>query len=370
MIPKAELGVQADAPEEENPGDQLLRGQLPLPGVTEIGHEYELLNDVPILYATGISIIQDSEPEPDKIIYRAALPKDGQYYFRHPSHPNQEVIVKRYSARLLKEFEHELQALKLLSTLKSPRIMACLASYRVGEEYYMTLPMARCTLDEYWANVEGQPDFETHKTWILCEISALMTTLASIHSLPLEGIADLSPEEPGLMHGDIQPPNILVTDSNTLIFTDFELSAWAGHPAPYKSTRSFEAPEAELCTMRETKSSDIWSMGCVILECLVWLFKGKKAVDAFREARVTGIPGYSTVWKDDFFFLLRYEDGEIRGAEVKEQVMTCADALSADDRCDDSVRSLIDMVMGSMIVVDQEARETARELAVELSTIL
>lgn len=92
-------------------------------------------------------------------------------------------------------------------------------------------------------------------------------------------------------------------------------------------------------------------------------------MDAFREARVAGIPVHSTAWKDDFFFLLRHEDGEISGVEVKDQVKRCADALRADERCNDSVRILLDMVMGSMILVDQRTRKTARELSEQLGSL-
>jgi hypothetical protein len=54
--------------------------------------------------------------------------------------------------------------------------------------------------------------------------------------------------------------------------------------------------------------SDIWSFGCVIFECLIWLLHGYKAVEKFSQQRIMATEGSGLPFKDDHFFMLRYED--------------------------------------------------------------
>ena len=96
-------------------------------------------------------------------------------------------------------------------------------------------------------------------------------------------------------HHDLKPANILVDDKKFLL-ADFGLSRFKDSSedsqTSYKSVGgSYVAPECENINdigdtnARIGRSSDIWSLGCIILEALVYMKEGSEGVIRFREER-------------------------------------------------------------------------------------
>jgi serine/threonine protein kinase len=83
----------------------------------------------------------------------------------------------------------------------------------------------------------------------------------------------------GIAHGDIKPANILLTDDNTPVLCDFNISAmlFSNYLSTKIQTKNYRAPEVDF-----TKNGgiydekiDIWSIGCILFE----MFCGKRFID-------------------------------------------------------------------------------------------
>ena len=121
------------------------------------------------------------------------------------------------------------------------------------------------------------------------QLLGLATALHRIHDL-------------GFRHGSIKPDNVLrfrpCKDSiiGTLKLgvwglagkdyskpTDSRLQSRQSADTRYRNDALYDPPEVELGVPELlSRLSDIWSMGCVILEMLIWLAYGYESVDRFR----------------------------------------------------------------------------------------
>lgn len=104
-------------------------------------------------------------------------------------------------------------------------------------------------------------------------------------------------------HGDLKPGNILHFTSGTeegtlgiLKITDFGISRIhqeatfdrLGKPTITGATSpSYEAPEAVAPKAARSRKYDIWSVGCIFLEFIVWLVQDWNAVQSFASARIS-----------------------------------------------------------------------------------
>ena len=104
----------------------------------------------------------------------------------------------------------------------------------------------------------------------------------------------------GVRHGDLKPANILCftpTNGNifgTLKISDWGLSKFHSEATVWRAQRGlgtstnygtplYEPPEVALGEVKLLgRQYDIWSLGCVFLEILIWLLNGYQKVQAFR----------------------------------------------------------------------------------------
>ncbi|KAI0432395.1 heterokaryon incompatibility protein-domain-containing protein [Xylaria sp. FL1042] len=95
-------------------------------------------------------------------------------------------------------------------------------------------------------------------------------------------------------HGDIKPENILVFEDSTWLGTlkiaDLGLAKQHQVATEFRqevtstkhSTLHYEAPEAVTNTQEpRSRRYDVWSMGCIILESIIWLLYGSKVLNQF-----------------------------------------------------------------------------------------
>jgi serine/threonine protein kinase len=124
-----------------------------------------------------------------------------------------------------------------------------------------------------------------------------------------------------IIHRDLRPSNVLVSEEGTAKITDFGTSAWL-NAAPYASTRigspPYMAPEQFMG--KASYSSDIYSIGCIFYEMLIGrppIFDPDpfKILEKAQQGRITPP---------------RLKDGRVP-REVDEIIMTCL-AARAEDR--------------------------------------
>jgi cyclin-dependent kinase-like len=87
-----------------------------------------------------------------------------------------------------------------------------------------------------------------------------------------------------IIHRDIKPQNLLVTDAEILKICDFGISCTATNISPWtrrKGTLRYRAPESLLEAPKYGWQIDIWALGCVVFEMLTGcpVFQGQSEME-------------------------------------------------------------------------------------------
>ncbi|KAK1454862.1 protein kinase domain-containing protein [Colletotrichum melonis] len=201
----------------------------------------------------------------------------------------------------LKEFRHEsdfdqertnLNALRKLPNTK--HIAQSLATFAQGDKSYILSLWAKGgDLDSFWQTHKGEPRTSKLALWSLDQMLGLAKALYALH-------AELG-DAVNCRHGDLKPGNILhftiakeQGDLGILKITDFGISRIhqeatfdrLNKPTITGATSpSYEAPETVTSQNARSRKYDIWSIGCIFLEFVIWLVQDWDAVQSFWNAR-------------------------------------------------------------------------------------
>ncbi len=139
-------------------------------------------------------------------------------------------------------------------------------------------------------------------------------------------------------HGDLKPENILwyrntADDPGILVIADFGLTAV--HRAISRSkvdnetisrTPEYRPPECDIKGAKISRRYDIWTLGCVFMEMIVWFLGGCTDLEQFCEDRVS-LDYMSGVDKPLFYEIQGYTSGgRVNGEEV-DYVVTIKEAV-------------------------------------------
>ncbi|TGJ87810.1 hypothetical protein E0Z10_g981 [Xylaria hypoxylon] len=188
-------------------------------------------------------------------------------------------------------FDKETRNLKTLQEIVSPHLIQPISAYQRGSERCLTFPWAEGgNLGNYWDDYEkGRQDLGSLR-WLIAQFVGLFSTLQILH-------------EQNCRHGDLKPENILwfkeYQGLGTLRIADMGLSAFHEKDADTKKrnwkkmstmtpsgTSRYEPPEMDDTRgkgISRSRQYDIWSMGCIMMELLIWLMYGFKGVTSFRK---------------------------------------------------------------------------------------
>lgn len=272
----------------------------------------------------------------------------------------------------MKAWETEAGALEKLSEVRHDNLIQCIAAIDRGGKYYFLFPWADGgSLRDFWnstRNPELSPGFVRD---VIAQFDGMARALRELHDyrgeralfrLAEDGDPDDTTLCGGIRHGDLKPENILRfnpqsnADIGTLKIADMGL---AKHHAvntrlrqnitstKYGTTR-YEPPEVERSLNKVPALSrlyDIWSMGCITLELLIWLLYGSDQLLAFGQSPDPVESGRPL-----------YETKEIRGAKVavvRDDVTAYIGRLEEDPRCakGTALGDLLDVVKNQLLVV-------------------
>lgn len=200
-------------------------------------------------------------------------------------------------------FKQEVDMLKRFSNDAHPYLISLLATYEQKGTFYLIFPRADHDLRAYWAKTlpPALEDWEGMH-WMVKQCLGLAKGVLAIHDYQSTNsrLRPLDQNRAVGNHGDIKPENVLWfrdakadgSHGGTLKLSDFGLADFSsrrtvsrdfGHVAV---TCNYRAPECDLQNQGgKGRQYDMWTLGCVYLEFLVWLVGGQPMLNRFEEAR-------------------------------------------------------------------------------------
>ena len=321
-------------------------------------------------------------------------------------------------------WEKEAKALADTNTIEDKHIIKCLAAVRRGDNRYFMFPWADGgTLRDYWnesrqhsrrPNVVKEAveqlyglsgalmklhDFKDEPVPSSLESSTHLLTIQEPDSErdvvtvqePHEDGDSVTVQKPGdegsggLRHGDLKPENILrfiedETDNDselcTLKIADMGLAKRHvlatrernGATTTIYASQQYEPPERDKAEPL-SRLYDVWSMGCIILDYIVWILYGNDELKRFNKEIQNGkIPRY--------FHIPEGEGADKAEAIISPGVNRWMEFIrTRDPECgkESAIRDLLDLVKTKLLVPSKSTgpgRVKASGLHEELGKIL
>ncbi|KAK1723673.1 kinase-like domain-containing protein [Colletotrichum acutatum] len=280
------------------------------------------------------------------------------------------------------EFEQEVKHLKRFGG-RHPHIVTLLATFTRhssgGIEYLLLFPWAECDLLEFWRrNTYIQRDYQLY-LWTVDQICGIADALSYIHDPNDMDHLDAKGNRLYGRHGDIKPENVLWFKSRglgNLVLSDLGLTRT--HRQESRSNRpgaeipvspNYRPPECDIegTEGRISRSFDIWTLGCLILEFMVWFLDGWEGYESFKQKRMS--PYINSHDTPIYFNIVRVSDDNY-AFNIKKSVTDEFDRLRRHKRCSQFISDLLSLVQTRMLIVqsmDQKriaSSDLCRELVV------
>lgn len=280
-----------------------------------------------------------------------------------------EIIEQADSQDVAEHWEKEVKALRMMNELNQEHIVRFITAFRRlrrsgVEEHYVMFEWANGgNLRNLWERVRF-PDLEG---------SLVKDTIKQILGLAsaLQAAHNLNKTEASYRHGDLKPENILIFKTGEETLGTLKIGDWG--EAKYHGenqvtemrskkttarfgTRRYEAPEVvtgikvkreNQPEKRRSRLYDIWAMGCITLEFIVWLLYGLDGLNKFNQ----DVDG-------DTFYQTSIENG-IKVARLHDAVVRWMDHMANEPACElgsTAIGDLLDIVRSSLLVVKLPSR--------------
>ncbi|KAI4159816.1 MAG: hypothetical protein LQ342_006234 [Letrouitia transgressa] len=269
--------------------------------------------------------------------------------------------------RVSSDFERELKILDELRKYPLERVVTHRASWTQDGKYYMLFSYAQCNLRQYMKRYSFVAETKSW-LWLLDQFRGLAHAIRDIHNLSttsnMVSSSNLAAPNSGMRtsgwHHDLKPANILLfppksqETNEAAIFGDLWIADFgSGKVNTYRSgsintrspngTLTYEPPEI-ISEGTTSRPYDVWSLGCVFLELLIWAIFGDKGVRQFRRERHARRHPYSEtiVVLDDAFWQVGPDDKPIVRQPVAKWVTKVRQAL--DENSSYPFKEVLDLV--------------------------
>lgn len=231
--------------------------------------------------------------------------------------------MKRLLTSNKAKFNQETDQLKRFGG-QHPHIVTLLSTISLQkeshEEFYLLFPWADSDLLGYWERHRNLKMSEDAWSWLIEQCYGIVGAVAFIHD-PGNNMRDLQGKPLYGRHGDIKPENVLwfkkrqsIGGRGALVLSDLGLAAVhrdtsrsniPGEAIP--RTPNYRPPECDMDGPKGhiSRSFDIWTMGCLFLEFIVWALEGWDGRVDFRFKRCDST--YLNGETDVFFDIKRTE---------------------------------------------------------------
>ncbi|KAI1214229.1 kinase-like domain-containing protein [Annulohypoxylon truncatum] len=277
-----------------------------------------------------------------------------------------------------KDFMNEVKMLRTFNGNVHPHIVTVLMAFKHGDRCCFLFPWADCDLLTYF-ETKTMPDMNiTNFHWVAEQTLNITEAVHHIHFPP--GVDSLSPDMKLYgRHGDIKAENILVFNEKNnplLVLSDFGLGSmhhdWSKSMVPNRqiqATPGFRPPECDMENGHISRAFDVWTLGCVFLDILIWLLGGETLRRSFESDRMAAShpQGLQT---PTYFEVIQTDNGRF-GFIIKEQVNKWFAELHRHDRCTDFVHEFLELIQQRMLIVETQSEKRARthDLVASLKTL-
>jgi serine/threonine protein kinase len=181
-------------------------------------------------------------------------------------------------------------------------------------------------------------------------------------------------------HGDLKPANILyftengrgilkIADLGVARFHMQETNRRHGKTTTVASTMTYEGPEAYINNRPRSRTFDCWSMGCIILEFVVWILHGPRALEGFERARKWSIDVRYSYYRPTIASIPAHAE-LVDVMEVHPVAHRAMKHLRENPRCAGSaLEKLVNLVNEKLLKIDPAHRIKAGDLHRELQAI-
>ncbi|KXH36815.1 serine/threonine protein kinase-44 [Colletotrichum salicis] len=254
--------------------------------------------------------------------------------------------------------EAEAEVLEMIREMKHPHLIKAIAYYKRGDRYYIIFPWAEGgNLRDYWGREPPRKLDGDFVSWALGQLCGLAGAMQKLHSA----------QDSACRHGDLKPENILCfedTRSSDTSSQPFLVIADVGLAKVHtlatemrnEATRTmngtvmYEPPEAVLLLTKKQPRSrryDVWSIGCIYFEFLIWLLYGKAELVRFGDDIA------HPVNRTRQFFDV--SGAGVTGAvRVKPSVQKWMEWIRRDPRCppNTAIRKVLELVCTRLLVIE------------------
>ncbi|KAF2623989.1 kinase-like protein [Macroventuria anomochaeta] len=287
------------------------------------------------------------------------------------------------------EGTRELPYHRAMASLSHVHLLKCLTSFIFSSKYHMIYEKADCNLEEFMAKHQNASGVRSLRAQDLAQqLSGIVGALSVIHnqSPPDEdanrlGIPQQESQKSGYIH-DIKTDNLLLfkyiqdgkdiywfrlSDFSCAKVVEFVATVSGLHRQSWQSTSKsgtpiYRAPES-MTQGKTSRPYDLWSLGCVFLEVLVWFIEGYKALEDFREQRFRSVKPNGI---EDHGFYYTDEVGPNPRVQLRQPVIQRISAITR--RCDGHLQ-VIAKVIPQMLEIEPKKRITAEQLLKRLRIV-
>lgn len=255
------------------------------------------------------------------------------------------VAVKKFRPDVSEFFNREYHNLEKIDTITHPNLIRPLTTFEQGDDQYIVFPWADGgNLREFW----GPAYRETSVLWVLKQMHGISHALNILHSK-------------NGRHGDIKPENILrfrgsSSNDDLLVIADVGLAKFhqlvtsqRDHASTITaSTVRYEPPEMNIDdpTLPRSRRYDMWSIGCVYLEFVIWIAYGDVALKKFNATA-----HHHKFWD---FEGGRFDDSRVKGGakSLHPDVRKMIRWLLVDLPSPSALRDVVEVIRDGLLVIN------------------
>ncbi|KPM37031.1 hypothetical protein AK830_g9515 [Neonectria ditissima] len=283
-------------------------------------------------------------------------------------------------------FKKEVSNLNRFSGKEHPNLIRLLCTFSIGDKHHLLFPCADGNLQELWKE-QHKPQASTSDpergVWFSGQCLGIVEGLLRIHRQGADRVGDILRSIPRSdvkkygRHGDLKPENILWFrnhqardedyDMGLLKISDFGLMRFHGTVSMSQVdarrlavSPTYRAPEFDISD-EVSQAYDIWSLGCVLLEFVIWYLKGWPGVDSFSKSRAKEDIYSDAGIAQDIFFSHVKTNGQWAASKNKA-VHEEFSRLYADPNCSDFIQDLLEFVEDKLLRIRPKNRARCVEI--------